>query len=194
MDPVRAYYLPTDSTSAIDASGPPVSVEQLDALGWKISNVGDSPDEVEQAGRKLAQELGFPVTQKGCSLPFSFNPEQNAAMMDPEMVALLMKAVKVNNGDMGFANEFVIAITNGAKPYFDVEDVATAGWIRVHFAVGRFVISAPTGAKFRLPFDEHNRESVGTVFFKETLSNHGLLVKEEIDNHPARKAYVNAHT
>ncbi|KAF9037911.1 hypothetical protein BDP27DRAFT_1435527 [Rhodocollybia butyracea] len=93
MDSVRAYYLPADSTSDIDASHP-VSVQQLNALGWKLSHVGDSHDEIEQGGRKLAQELGFPVTQKGCIIPFSFNPEKNAAMMDPEMVALLMKAVE----------------------------------------------------------------------------------------------------
>ncbi|KAF9050902.1 hypothetical protein BDP27DRAFT_1373573 [Rhodocollybia butyracea] len=82
---VRAYYLPANPASAIDASHP-VSIEQLDALGWKILSVSGGPNEIEQAGRKLAQKLGYPITQEGCVVPFNFDLAQNAATMTPEVI------------------------------------------------------------------------------------------------------------
>jgi hypothetical protein len=85
MSPIRAYYLPADSTSAIDTSHP-ASVEKLDALGWRITSVEGGPDKIEQAGRKLAQELGLPVTQEGCAVPFNCDDlQKNAATMSPEV-------------------------------------------------------------------------------------------------------------
>ncbi|KAF9063858.1 hypothetical protein BDP27DRAFT_1367717 [Rhodocollybia butyracea] len=50
MAPIRAYYLPADSASATDTSRP-VSVEKLDALGWKTTFIGSSGDELEKAAR-----------------------------------------------------------------------------------------------------------------------------------------------
>ncbi|KAF9065485.1 hypothetical protein BDP27DRAFT_1424797 [Rhodocollybia butyracea] len=199
MAPIRAYYLPADSTPDIDASHP-VSVEHLNALGWKLSSVGGSHDEIEQAGRKVAQELGFPVTQEGCIIPFNFNPEKNAATMDPEVIiadspreyTLLTSKLSNSRCEISSANAAVIVVTSGS-PYFDVEDVTTASWIRIHFVAG-LLLCAPTGAKYRISFNEHNRETAGVAFYKETISNHGLLVKGEIDNHPARQVYLNAHT
>ncbi|KAF9065763.1 hypothetical protein BDP27DRAFT_1424509 [Rhodocollybia butyracea] len=186
---VRAYYLPANPASAIDASRP-VSVEQLNALGWKISFVGGGYNEIEQAGRKLAQNLGYPVTQEGCIVPFSFDLAKNAAAMTPQMTALLMKGVEINNSHICVANGGFVALTGGS-PYFDVEDVTTAGWVRIHLVAG-MLVGVPPGAKYRVPFNEQNRGAVGFMFFKETISNIGLLVKNEIDNHPARRAYLNA--
>jgi hypothetical protein len=43
-------------------------------------------DEIEQAGRKFALKLGYPVTQVGCIVSFSFDFEKNAATMAPEVI------------------------------------------------------------------------------------------------------------
>ncbi|KAF9062322.1 hypothetical protein BDP27DRAFT_1336779 [Rhodocollybia butyracea] len=104
------------------------------------------------------------------------------------MAGLLMKVAEVNNGDVCYANDVVVAVTSG-NPYIDVEDVTTAGWIRIPLGAGA-LYSVPIGAKFRLPINEQTKGTMGSGFFKETVSNHGLLVKEEIDNHPARQAYL----
>lgn len=85
MASIRAYYLPANSASAIDTSHQ-ASVEQLNTLGWRISSVGGGPDEIEESGRKLAQELRFPVTQEGCVVPFNCDLEKNAATMTPEVI------------------------------------------------------------------------------------------------------------
>ncbi|KAF9062325.1 hypothetical protein BDP27DRAFT_1406274 [Rhodocollybia butyracea] len=149
MAPIRAYYLPADSTSAIDASHP-VSAEHLNVLGWKLLSIGASRDEIEQASQKLAQELGFPVTQEGCIVPFHYDLPKNAPTVAPEvviMVALLTKLVEVDDSNICLANEAVIAITSGGR-FLNVE-----------------------GAKYRLAFDEQNREAAGISFFKETVSN-----------------------
>ncbi|KAF9027361.1 hypothetical protein BDP27DRAFT_1376001 [Rhodocollybia butyracea] len=130
---VRAYYLPANPASAIDASHP-VSIEQLDALGWKI--------------------------------------------------------LSVRKTNICVANGGISAITGGSG-YFDLEDVTTAGWVRIHVVPGT-LIRVPTGAKYRVPFNEQNRGVAGIIFFKETIFNIGLLVKGEIDNHPARRSYLNA--
>ncbi|KAF9065757.1 hypothetical protein BDP27DRAFT_1366149 [Rhodocollybia butyracea] len=187
MSPIHAYYLPADSTSAIDASHP-VSVEQLSTLGWKLSSVGGGPDEIELAGRKVAQELGFPVTQEGCIVPFNFDLEINAATLAPEMAAILMKVAELENSDICLTNEAAVAITSG-NLCIDVEDVTTAGWVRIHSGAGT-LYRLPIGAKYRVAFDEKNRATAGVVFYKETISNVGWLVNKEIDNHPARQAYL----
>ncbi|KAF9065776.1 hypothetical protein BDP27DRAFT_1549113 [Rhodocollybia butyracea] len=188
MASIRAYYLPAESASDIDASHP-VSVEQLSTIGWRISSVVGRSDEIEQAGQKIAQELGFPITQEGCIIPFNFALEINAATMAPEMAALLMKAAEVENSDICLANEAVVAITSG-NLYIDVEDVTTGGWVRIHSGPGT-LYRVPTGARYRVAFNEQNRRAVGIVFFKETISNHGLLMNKEIHNHAARRAYLN---
>ncbi|KAF9065782.1 hypothetical protein BDP27DRAFT_1366167 [Rhodocollybia butyracea] len=184
MAPIRAYYLPTDSASDIDASHP-VSVQQINALGWKISSVAGGRDEIEQAGQKIAQELGFPITQDGCIVPFNFDVEKNTA---PEMATLLTKAAE-NLSDICIANAAVVVVTSGSL-YLDVEDVTAAGWVRIHFGAGT-LYCVPAGAKYRVPLTEQNRGGAGIVFFKETIFNQGLLVKKDIDNHPARRAYLN---
>ncbi|KAF9065486.1 hypothetical protein BDP27DRAFT_1366383 [Rhodocollybia butyracea] len=199
MAPIRAYYLPTDATSDIDESRP-VNIEKLSTLGWKISSVAGGHDEIEQAGLKWAQELGFPVTQEGCIVPFNFDVEKNVATMAPEVItmfALLMKAVEAENRkgkqiDLATAVSAVLAVTSGS-PYVDVEDVTAVGWIRIHFNPG-MIFCVPTGAKYRADFNEENKRTKGIAFFKETISNHGMLVKDEIDNHPTRQVYLNAHT
>ncbi|KAF9065764.1 hypothetical protein BDP27DRAFT_1424510 [Rhodocollybia butyracea] len=188
MSRVRAYYLPTDSTSAIDASHP-ASVETLDALGWKITPVDGSRDEIEEAGRKLAHEIGYPVTQEGCMVQFNLEPEKNAATITPEMFVLLMKVVESADSGICSTKDAITALTSGS-PYMDVED-GTDQWIRIHFGPG-MLVRVPAGAKFRVIFDEHNRATTGTAFFKETISNHGFITKEEIENHPIRRAYLNA--
>ncbi|KAF9062321.1 hypothetical protein BDP27DRAFT_1368909 [Rhodocollybia butyracea] len=187
MAPIRAYHLPADSASAIDTSHQ-VNFEKLNALGWTITSVGGGHDEIEQAGRKLAEELGFPVTQEGCIVPFHYDLPKNGPTVAPEMVALLTKLVEVDNSDICLSNGVLVAISSGSR-YFDVEDVTTGGWIRIHCVTG-MLVRIPAAAKYRLAFDEQNREATGIAFFKETVSNHGLLVKEEIDNHPARQAYL----
>ncbi|KAF9065777.1 hypothetical protein BDP27DRAFT_1424522 [Rhodocollybia butyracea] len=187
MASIRAYYLPAETASDIDASQP-VSVEQLDTLGWKISSVGESLDEIEQASRKIAQELGFPITEEGCIVPFSFDLGRNAATMDPEMAALLRKLAEVENSDICFENGVIVVVTSG-NHYIDVEDVTTGGWIRIHSG-GGMLYRVPTGAKYRVAFNEQNRGIVGIAFLKETISNHGLLLEKEIDDHPARQVYL----
>lgn len=73
MSHIHAYYLPASSTSR------PVGVEHLDALGWKIRFVdGNTPDEIEEAARKHAQEVGYPVTEEGCIV--RFNPKREEEM------------------------------------------------------------------------------------------------------------------
>ncbi|KAF9065756.1 hypothetical protein BDP27DRAFT_1549098 [Rhodocollybia butyracea] len=175
MASIRAYYLPTNSTSPIDASHP-VSVKHLNALGWKLLSVGDNYNEIEQASRKLAQELGFPVTQEGCMVPFHYDLAKNSPTVDPEMVALLTKLVEVDDSNICLANEALVVVTSGSR-YLDVEDVTTAGWIRIHFVTG-MLVCVPTGAKYRLALDERNRKATGIAFFKETVSNTGSPVKE----------------
>ncbi|KAF9065778.1 hypothetical protein BDP27DRAFT_1366164 [Rhodocollybia butyracea] len=189
MASIRAYYLPADPASEIDTSHP-VSVEELNALGWKMFSVGGSHDEIEQAGQKLAQKLGYPVTQEGCIIPFNLELEKNAAAMAPEMATLLMKAAEVasENSNICVTNGVVAAVTSGS-PYLDVEDIIAAGWVRIHVGAGT-LFCVPTGAKYRVTFNEQNRDATGIAFFKETISNPGLLVKKEIDNHPARQAYL----
>ncbi|KAF9065759.1 hypothetical protein BDP27DRAFT_1424506 [Rhodocollybia butyracea] len=184
MAPIRAYYLPADSVPAIDASHP-VSIEQINALGWKILSVGGGQDEIEQAGQKIAQELGFPITQEGCIVPFNFDAEKNAA---PKMALLVTKVAEVESSDICLANGAVVAITSG-NIYIDVEDVTTSSWVRIHCDTGT-IYCVPAGAKYRLPFNEQTKGTTGIGFFKETISNHGLLVKKEIDSHPARQAYL----
>jgi hypothetical protein len=83
MSPVHAYYLPTDSASATDEPHP-VGVEQLDVLGWKITFIGSSGDELENAAQNRAQELGYPVTQEGCIVKLDLAPE-NAPTLTPEV-------------------------------------------------------------------------------------------------------------
>ncbi|KAF9065754.1 hypothetical protein BDP27DRAFT_1424501 [Rhodocollybia butyracea] len=189
MAPTQAYYLPADSASAIDTSHQ-VSVEHLNALGWRISSVRGGPDEIKQAGLKLAKELGFPVTQDGCVVPFNADLEKNAATMTPEMLAYLKKTAEVQNNDT-LAHGGIIAVTGGS-PYADVEGEYNSQsiWIRIHFAPG-MLVCAPTGAKYRLALDKQNRGTTGIAFFKETISNHGWLVNKDIDNHPTRRAYLN---
>ncbi|KAF9037907.1 hypothetical protein BDP27DRAFT_1347939 [Rhodocollybia butyracea] len=166
---------------------PLLHVEHLNALGWKISSVGGGHDEIVQAGRKLAQELGFPVTQEGCMVSLKFNLDKNAKMT-PEMAALLRRAVEIENNDVCITSEEIVAVTGGT-PYLDVEDVTTARWIRIHLVTG-MLFCAPTGAKFHLAVDERSSGATETVFFKDTIYNQTLLVKEEIDNHPIRQAYL----
>ncbi|KAF9065758.1 hypothetical protein BDP27DRAFT_1424505 [Rhodocollybia butyracea] len=175
MAAIRAYYLPADPASVIDASHP-VSVAKLNALGWKITSVAGGPDEIEQAGRKFAQELGFPITQEGSALT-------------PEMAAFLMQAAEAENTDLCIANGVGAAVMTG-NLYIDVEDIAAAGqWVRLHLDAGTLV-SVPTGAKYRFPFNEKTKGTTGIGFFKETVSNPGLVAMKEIDNHPARHAYL----
>ncbi|KAF9062326.1 hypothetical protein BDP27DRAFT_1368914 [Rhodocollybia butyracea] len=185
MSSIRAYYLPAES--AIDTSHP-FSVEQFNALGWKILSVGGGPNEIEQAGRKLAQELGFPITQEGCSVPFHFELEKNAATLAPEMADILRKVGEVKNSETCYANRVVAAVTGGSLQ-IDVEDVPAAGWVRTHFDAGT-LFCIPPGAKYRIPINEQPEGTIGTAFFKETISNHGLLMEKDIDNHPARQAYL----
>ncbi|KAF9065783.1 hypothetical protein BDP27DRAFT_1366168 [Rhodocollybia butyracea] len=166
MAPIRAYFLPADSASAIAA----VSIEQLDALGWKILSVAGGHDEIEQAGQKFAQELGFPITQEGCIIRFDLDIEKKRS----------------DNGSR--ANGVVAAVTSGS-PCIDVEDVTAPGWVRIHLSGGT-LLSTPSGAKYRVSFNEQNKGAKGIALFKETISNHGLLVNKEIDSHPARQAYL----
>ncbi|KAF9062323.1 hypothetical protein BDP27DRAFT_1451797 [Rhodocollybia butyracea] len=184
---VRAYYLPAESTSTIDASHP-VSVRQLNDLGWNMSPAGGGPNEIEQAGRKFAQELRFPITQEGCSVPFHFELERNAATLAPEMADILRKAAEAKNSEVCYAKSVVVAVTSG-NLQIDVEDVPAAGWVRVHLAAGT-LFCIPTGAKYRIPINEQIEGTTGNAFFEETISNHGLLVEKEIDSHRARQAYL----
>ncbi|KAF9063091.1 hypothetical protein BDP27DRAFT_1368291 [Rhodocollybia butyracea] len=186
MTAVTAYYLPADSASAIDTSHR-VSVEQLNRLGWRISSVGGGTDEIEQAGRKLAQKLGLPVTKEGCVVPF--NLEKDVSRMAPEMHDLLTKTAKVQNNDI-LTSGGIIAITSGS-PYMDIEDVTAARWDRIHLGAGTLVCT-PIGAKYRIAYNEQSRGTTGIIFFKETISTQELSVHKEIDNHPDRQAYLRA--
>ncbi|KAF9063675.1 hypothetical protein BDP27DRAFT_1367850 [Rhodocollybia butyracea] len=186
MSSVRAYYLP--STDSASSESHPVSVQQLHTLGWKISFVqAKSTSEIEQVGRKLAQELEFPVTEKGCVVPYSFEPEKNAV---PEMFTMMTKAVEAENGDICMSDDVFVIITSGSF-YVDIEDVPAAGWIRIHLQP-RMLIHIPPGAKYHRSCDERNRKVTGIAFFKNTMANQGMLAKKEIDNHPARQAYLEA--
>ncbi|KAF9065795.1 hypothetical protein BDP27DRAFT_1404698 [Rhodocollybia butyracea] len=187
MASLRAYHLPADSTSATDESQS-VSVERLNAVGWKITSVPGGKDEIEQAAHKLAEELGFPVSKEGCKVPFHLDLEKHGATLEPEMVGLVSQAAEVQNSHISLSNEAFIALTGGTLS-LDVEDVTTAVWIRFHLVTG-MILRVPTGGRYRIDFHEQNRGATGIAYFKETISNHGLLVKDEIDNHPARHAYL----
>ncbi|KAF9065794.1 hypothetical protein BDP27DRAFT_1331584 [Rhodocollybia butyracea] len=185
--PLRAYHLPADSNSAIDESQS-VSVERLEAVGWKISSVPGGQDETEQAAQKLAEELGFPVAQEGCKVPFHLDLEKHAAKLAPEMVGLVSQAAEAQNSDICLANEAIVAVTGGSLS-LDVEDVTTAVWVRFHLDAGT-IFCVPSGGRYRIDFHEENKGATGIAYFKETISNHGLLMKDEIDNHPARHTYL----
>ncbi|KAF9065797.1 hypothetical protein BDP27DRAFT_1450075 [Rhodocollybia butyracea] len=202
MAPLRAYRLPADSTSAIDESQS-VSVEQLGAVGWKITPVAGGQDEVEQACEKMAQESGYPITQEGCKVPFHLDVEKHAATLDPGVITVespqkrsltradfswLTYCRKLRN-HISLANEAFIIVTGDSVYTIDVEDVTSASWIRFHLVPG-MILHVPTGGRYRVAFDEQNRKVTGFGYFKETVSNHGLLVKDEIDTHPARHAYL----
>ncbi|KAF9063855.1 hypothetical protein BDP27DRAFT_1367714 [Rhodocollybia butyracea] len=155
MPPIHAYYLPADPASAIDASHP-VGVEQLDALGWKISSVGGSPDEIDQAGRKLAREIGYPITQEGGIVQFSLDVETNAGELAPDVII-----------DSSPEQKIRLLLSKGNKCTIYVRLYVTAGWVRIHFVSG-MLVHVPAGAQYRLDFNEQNRETTGTAFFKTT--------------------------
>ncbi|KAF9058672.1 hypothetical protein BDP27DRAFT_1432435 [Rhodocollybia butyracea] len=164
MAPIRAYYLPADSASATDTSRP-VSVEKLDALGWKTTFIGSSGDELEKAARNQVQELGYPVTHEGCAVGVDLESfEKNAATLTPEMVALLTKILHSESSDICTTKDSVAVVTSGS-PYVHVEDVITKAWIQLDIVPGTF-IHFPAGAKFRLTFNENNRKAAAIVFSK----------------------------
>ncbi|KAF9063856.1 hypothetical protein BDP27DRAFT_1476208 [Rhodocollybia butyracea] len=188
MSFIHAYYLPTDSASATDELRP-VGVERLNALGWKTTFIGGSGDELEKAAQDQAQELGYPVTQEGCTVGLNLELEKNAAMLTPEMTALLTKLQQSASGDLCTTKDTLVIITSG-NPYVHIEDVSANAWIHVDAVPGTFILF-PAGAKWRLTFDEKTRTVAATAFFKETIHNHGIIPKTEVENHPIRQAYIN---
>lgn len=79
----HAYYLPENPTSL---PGRTVSLEELAAHGWKIQLSQNPGDDIEQIGRELAQELGFPLTERSI-VPYSI---KLAATNSPQVSYLLL--------------------------------------------------------------------------------------------------------
>jgi len=180
----RAYRLPsTDSTHS-------VSLEELTSLGWKISPSQLSPHDLEQTARKLAQELGYPVSQEGSVVPYSLKDmKTNSQQKAQENVAkLAQNSISFETG-LAITHEFVATVTGGG--YFDIEDTISKSWIRVELpSNGGTLLRVPAGAKLRLYFEEQNLNAVGVTFIKGVLADVEVIEAKDLENHSARRAYL----
>lgn len=80
MPSIHAYY-----HSDSPASGP-VTIDYLGALGWKISFIeGNTIEEIEQAGFKIVEKMGYPVTVEGCVVRFNMKQAED---MTPQVIII----------------------------------------------------------------------------------------------------------
>ncbi|KAE9396790.1 hypothetical protein BT96DRAFT_97115 [Gymnopus androsaceus JB14] len=173
---IRAYRLPsTDS----------VSLEEFTSLGWKILQL--SPQDLEQTARKLAQELGYPLTQEGSVVPYSF---KDAASNSPQMAREILAKFAQSSFETGWAvtHEYIATATGGGQ--FDVEDTISKSWIHVELPSSGALVRVPAGAKFRVSFDKQNMNQTGVAFVKGVLADANVIEAKDLENHSARKAYL----
>ncbi|KAE9396756.1 hypothetical protein BT96DRAFT_1021174 [Gymnopus androsaceus JB14] len=177
---IHAYRLPsTDSTRS-------VSLEELTALGWKILPSQLSPQDLEQTARKLAQELGYPLTQEGSVAPYSLKDTATNSQQMGEYLAKLAQ-ISFESGWAG-THEVLGTATGGAR--FDVEDAISKSWIRVELPSSGALVRVPAGAKVRVSFDEYNMNVFGVAFFKGVLADVKPIEAKDLENHSARKSYL----
>ncbi|KAE9396789.1 hypothetical protein BT96DRAFT_97112 [Gymnopus androsaceus JB14] len=181
----RAYRLPSNSSTDSARS---VSLEEFTALGWKILPSQLSPQDLEQTARKLAQELGYPLTE-GSVVPFSFKDlATNSQQMAREKLAKLAQISP--EADRVISQEAIVIVTEGSLK-FDVEDIISKNWIRVEIpGNGGTLLRAPAGAKYRISFDQQSMNLVGVAFLKGVLANVEIIEAKDLETHAVRKAYL----
>ncbi|KAE9396769.1 hypothetical protein BT96DRAFT_996414 [Gymnopus androsaceus JB14] len=137
----RHSSLPGDLSLSVDSLRP-ASVDDLTALGWTVRQLAEG-DDYEEEARKLAQRLGYPLTQD-LKLVWDFN-KQNADSNPPLIQEwtgeLLSKGSLQPNADAPTAKccmldpDYVALILSGTA-LVDIEDPLSNSWIRVESSPG----------------------------------------------------------
>ncbi|KAF5388978.1 hypothetical protein D9757_005069 [Collybiopsis confluens] len=177
---LRAHIL-RDNFS-VDSSRP-VTLETLDALGWKIVSSGNSEDP-EEAAKRIAQDWGFPVTHAGSIVPFDLSPAAaNFSQVESILSVVAQKKSYAYNLES-------LALLKSGNISLDLEDPVSKNWIRFELGPGQG-LGIPAGCKFRPHWNnQSNKGPIGIWLLNGDVSNVRTIAEEELDMSAIHQAYL----